>query len=274
MSRKPYPVRIARAALGIRAQSLRTLARKAWWARRWIAAIEALRLGPRLGRGRQYAISGQVTDLRFKGPHVMASVAGSRPQPYQVTLDFTAPPPDGLERLSARLKARPTLLARLLVDDLPLEVETLFAAEGCPLFPVAGSHPPYDVKMACNCPDWAKPCKHIAAVLFLLGEEVTRRPQTLLALRGLDPDYIFPPDDVSSPCEPSIPFVPSSSSAGSTVLLRRLGPIPFWRGLNRCEEALEKMVVRQRPVALAAACGDSIDLRGSSGYAGQNIRRG
>ena len=260
MSRRTYPPRIARAALGIRAQDLRTLVRKAWWARRWIAAIEALHLGARLGRGRQYAISGQVTDLRFEGPHVTASVTGSRPDPYIVTLDFTTPSQEGLDRLAAKFKANPVMLARLLTDDLPMEIESLFAEEECPLFPVAGTRPPYDVKMACSCPDWAKPCKHVAAVLFLLGEEVARRPQSLLALRGLDPDDIFPPEEEASSAMSPVLDAPSTTG-DPAALIRRLGPVPFWRGVNRCEESLVRMVTRQHPIAAAAANGESIDLR-------------
>ena len=265
MSRKVHPQRITRVALGIRAQDLRTLVRKAWWARRWIAAIEALRLGPRLGRGRQYAVSGQVTDLGFAGPHVSASITGSRPQPYEVTLDFTPLGPAAAARITAWMKARPKLLARLATGDLPMELEGAFAGEGCPLFPVAGVKPPYDVRMTCSCPDWAKPCKHIAAVLFLLGEEVTRRPLTLLALRGLDVDSLFPPDtarkkartlELSAPLD----MFTGVGDGGAVAFLKRLGPVPLWRGVSRCTETLEHMAMRQRPVAEAAAEGRSIDL--------------
>ena len=127
MSRKRYPLRVARTAHGIHAQDLRTLVRTAWWARRWIAALEAMRLGPRLGRGRQYAVGGQVTDLVLEGPHVEATVQGARPEPYRVALDFTAV---STPRVAAALKAEPMLLARLLTDDLPTEVEDLLRAEG------------------------------------------------------------------------------------------------------------------------------------------------
>ena len=264
MSGRRYPQRIAYEALGIRAQDLRTLVRRSWWARRWIAAIESLHLGARFGRGRQYAMAGQVTDLRFSGPHVTATVLGSRPQPYTVTLDFTTPPDDALERLAATLRARPVLLARLLTDDLPLEVETLFAEAGCPLFPVAGVRPPYDVRMACTCPDWARPCKHLAAVLFLLGEEVTRRPLTLLTLRGIDPDEIFPPSAAVSE-EPDFSLADTASvttdGGDPLALVKRLGPVPLWHGVNRCTESLARMLTRQHPVAVAAARGESVDLR-------------
>ena len=198
MSRKRYPLRVARGAHGIRAQDLRTLACKDWWARRWIAALEAMRLGPRFGRGRQYATAGQVTELVLDGPHVEATVVGSREDPYRLTLDFTAATGEAQKRIAAAIATEPMLLGRLLTDDIPTEIETFFRTEGLPLFPQAAplaghgvldappTKPVYDVKMHCSCPDWSRPCKHLVAVMLLLGEEVAQRPSTLLSLRGID----------------------------------------------------------------------------------------
>lgn len=287
MSRKRYPLRVARTAHGIRAQDLRTLVRTAWWARRWIGALEAMRLGPRLGRGRQYAVAGQVTDLVLEGPHVEASVTGSRPDPYKVSLDFTAVQGDAVAHA---LRAEPMLLARLLTDDLPTEVEALLRDEDVPLFPKSEplgrtpeGKPRYDVRMTCTCPDWARPCKHVVAVLLLLGEEIARRPSTLLALRGVDVEDLLPPDPSADRADPSAdradPFAAAQTSVGGTLpseillpparhgmddpapLLKRLGPVPFWRGHARCVEALGKIYGRVRPLALEAAEGKSIDLR-------------
>ena len=287
MSRKRYPLRVARTAHGIRAQDLRTLVRTAWWARRWIGALEAMRLGPRLGRGRQYAVAGQVTDLVLEGPHVEASVTGSRPDPYKVSLDFTAVQGDAVAHA---LRAEPMLLARLLTDDLPTEVEALLRDEDVPLFPKSEplgrtpeGKPRYDVRMTCTCPDWARPCKHVVAVLLLLGEEIARRPSTLLALRGVDVEDLLPPETSANRADPSAdrsdPFAAAQTSVGGThpseillpparhgmddpaPLLKRLGPVPFWRGHARCVEALGKIYGRVRPLALEAAEGKSIDLR-------------
>ena len=278
MSRKRYPLRVARGAYGIRAQDLRTLARKDWWARRWIASLEAMRLGPRFGRGRQYATDGQVTELVLDGPHVEATVVGSREYPYRLTLEFTAATGKAQERIAAAIAAEPMLLGRLLTDNLPTEIETFFHAEGLPLFPQAApvgtdpsGHPVYDVKMHCSCPDWARPCKHLVAVMLLLGEEVAQRPSTLLSLRGVDiedlrlkiedspvPDFqslIFNP-------QPSIPNPQSSILNLQSSILKRLGPIPFWRGTARCVDALARIYGRCQPIAVDAAVGKSIDLRG------------
>lgn len=287
MSRKRYPLRVARTAHGIRAQDLRTLVRTAWWARRWIGALETMRLGPRLGRGRQYAVAGQVTDLVLEGPHVEASVTGSRPDPYKVSLDFTAVQGDAVAHA---LRAEPMLLARLLTDDLPTEVEALLRDEDVPLFPKSEplgrtpeGKPRYDVRMTCTCPDWARPCKHVVAVLLLLGEEIARRPSTLLALRGVDVEDLLPPETSADRADPfadqADPFAAAQTSVGGTLpseillpparhgmddpapLLKRLGPVPFWRGHARCVEALGKIYGRVRPLALEAAEGKSIDLR-------------
>ena len=295
MSRKRYPLRVTRGAHGIRAQDLRTLARKDWWARRWIASLEAMRLGPRFGRGRQYATDGQVTELVLDGPHVEATVVGSREAPYRLTLDFTAATGEAQKRIASAIAAEPMLLGRLLTDDLPTEIETFFRAEGLPLFPQAApltgkaampaAHltgkaailaapvkPVYDVKMHCSCPDWSRPCKHLVAVMLLLGEEVAQRPSTLLSLRGVDIEDLRlmieessapPPPSSLSTLNSSLSPPPSSlfTLPSSLSTLRRLGPIPFWRGTARCVDALTRIYSRCQPIAADAANGKSIDLR-------------
>ena len=280
MSRKRYPLRVAHGARGIRAQDLRTLARTAWWARRWIAALEAMRLGPRFGRGRQYAVAGQVTELVLDGPHVEATVVGSREAPYRLTLDFTATAGAARDRIAGQIAAEPMTLARLLTDDMPIEIEPMFRAEGIHLFPQAEpigtsaeGRPVYDVKMHCSCPDWARPCKHLVAVLLLIGEEIARRPATLLSLRGIEVEDIVGLKDCgivenkNSITQSHNLTIPQShnltiSQSHNLSIIKRLGPIPFWRGSTRCVDSLLRLYGHTQPVAADAANGKSIDLRG------------
>ena len=195
MSKKHYPIRIPRFAAGIRAQESRTGSGRSWWAKRWAETLERMGLGGRLGRGKNYALSGQVTALRIAGPHVEASVVGTREAPYSVTLDFRLPDEAAHARLVGRLRAEPMLVARLLVDDLPLEIEDFFRDEGLTLFPGGKLGPGrYDMTTHCSCPDYANPCKHTSAVLLLLGEEVARRPATLLELRGIELEDLIDED--------------------------------------------------------------------------------
>lgn len=195
MSKKRYPVRIPRFAAGIRAQESRTGSGRSWWAREWTRRLEAMGLHGRLGRGKNYALSGQVMSMAIVGNRVEASVVGTRAEPYSVTVDFRMPSPEQHRRIVQAIRAEPMLVARLLADDLPTEVEMLFRKEGLEFFPGGKLAPgKYDMTTACSCPDYANPCKHTAAVLLILGEEIARRPATLLELRGIAMEELYDED--------------------------------------------------------------------------------
>ena len=182
MSKKKYAPRIPRAGNGFRAQDLRVVPRGAWWVKRWLQAIDGMRLGARAGRGKVDAEQGQITALCVNGTHVEASVLGARPDPYTVKIDF-APivSPDGYESSAAfceRLGAMS--IGRILAGEMPTLVDELFVVKGLSPYPTLGID-----QFWCSCPDWSKPCKHIAAVLYLLGDVLVREPTLLLRLRGV-----------------------------------------------------------------------------------------
>lgn len=186
MSRKRYPLRVPHFAAGIRAQETRAGIGRTWWGARWLHTLEAMQLGARLARGRVYATAGQITAMTMRGPHIEASVVGTRPEPYHVTIDFRTPEGKARERIIAAIRREPIFVARLLADDLPMQVEDIFRAEGFTLFSGGKLGPgKYDITSACSCPDYANPCKHSCAVLIIFGEEAARRPMTLLEARGI-----------------------------------------------------------------------------------------
>ncbi len=195
MSKKRYPIRVPRYAAGIRAQESRSGADRCWWAKRWRSVLEGMGLKGRLGRGRNYAMSGQVVRMEFEGNEIRAAVQGTREEPYEIGIVFRKPDDAAHDRIVAALRAEPMLVARLLADDLPLEVEALFKAEGYDFFPGGKLGPgKYDMTTRCSCPDYANPCKHSCAVLYVLGEEIARRPATLLELRGLQLEELYDED--------------------------------------------------------------------------------
>jgi hypothetical protein len=70
--------------------------------------------------------------------------------------------------------------ARLLAGEMPAEIEEVFAGCGTPLFPRGWR----DLEMSCSCPDWEVPCKHLAAVCYVLAERFDDDPFDVLAWRG------------------------------------------------------------------------------------------
>ena len=195
MSRgKHFPLRRPRSVNGIRSQATRAGTTRADWARKWFAALERMDLGGRFGRGRNYAMSGQVAELRIDGNRVTASVQGVRAEKYAVTADFRRVEGAARKRIVAALRREPMFIARLLAGEMPLEVEEIFRREGFPLYPGekmesarkrADAGRLYDTVLECSCPDYANPCKHVFAALIILGEEIARRPALLLELRGI-----------------------------------------------------------------------------------------
>jgi uncharacterized Zn finger protein len=167
---------------GIKARSRRGAIGERWWSRRFIGVLESYGAGMsgRLQRGKNYARRGQVIEFSLGAGRVDALVQGSRPRPYQVTI--TVPPltPAQWRAVEARLAAQALFRARLLAGEMPAEIEQVFADAGTPLFPASAR----DLTMDCNCPDWGVPCKHLAAVCYVLAESFDDDPFEMLAWRG------------------------------------------------------------------------------------------
>lgn len=176
-----------RPANGIKAQSQRGQFGKSWWASKWIDALERLVDPGRLTRGRSYARSGQVLNLDIKPGRVDSRVQGSRPSPYKVQIEITPLSDKDWDRVADAMAKQAIFAAKLLSGEMPSNIEEAFATAKVNLFPV--SHD--DLETECSCPDWSNPCKHIAAVYYLLGEQFDADPFLLFRLRGKSKDEII-----------------------------------------------------------------------------------
>ena len=177
---------------------------KTWWSRRWIAALESFGWSSRLQRGRSYARAGQVLDLKVTAEGVTARVQGSRPNPYVVTLSLAPVHGEVWERIARALSVDAGLIAQLLAGEVPEAIEEIFGACGAALLPRSAR----DIHTDCTCPDTANPCKHIAAVHYLLSERLDQDPFLVFLLRGKDREEV-----VASLRGPALPE-PSSGGDG------------------------------------------------------------
>lgn len=200
---------------------------------------------------------------------VTAEVQGSRRKPYKVVVTVKPLSDEEWAEVGERLASQALFAARLLAGEMPQDIETVFAEAGLSLFP----NPVSDLQTQCSCPDWSNPCKHIAAVYYLLGEEFDRDPFLIFKLRGMERaglvELIGPqagllvqarPESMAPlPTEPLPTSPPDFWHAGSlpdelfgevriptmpAALPRRLGNFPFWRGETPLQPALESIYQR------------------------------
>ena len=274
---KPSKPRAAKG--GIRAQSKQGKFGESWWAKRWVGVLEGFNIGTRLGRGRSYARNGQVLEIQVGKGVVRAKVQGSRPKPYDVTIQLKSIPSGDWNKLAGVLAKQAIFAAKLLAGEMPDEIEKAFEGAGLSLFPKQLR----DLQTHCSCPDSSNPCKHIAAVYYLIGEEFDRDPFLIFTLRGLDRDELTAllgrsgalakPEAVEAAPSPPEPL---SADLGSfwgkaasdddpigeveappvaAALPRRLGGFPFWRGREPFLQAIEPTYARATPKGLDTVLG-------------------
>ncbi|HJY84050.1 MAG TPA: SWIM zinc finger family protein [Candidatus Binatia bacterium] len=269
----PPPSRPRAAKGGIKAQSKRGTFGESWWAKRWIAVLESFHIGARLDRGRSYARRGQVLAISIDKGVVKAKVQGSQPKPYSVTITLKVLSTADWQKLAATLSQQAIYTAKLLAGEMPQDIEQAFRDAKLSLFPAKLQ----DLETECSCPDWSNPCKHIAAVYYLLGEEFDRNPFLIFKLRGMDRQELVTQleqggqkaqcrkknlqsaianqqAEITLPREPLVVEVAEFWGSGSlpddvfgevrvpptpAALLKRLGNFPFWRGEERFLSAIE-----------------------------------
>ena len=238
---------------GIRAGSKRGAFGSNWWARRWIQTLEEFSVGTRLARGRSYARRGQVMSVDIQPGGVTALVQGSRKRPYDVSIKVPTISPPDWERLQATMAEQPIIAASLLSGRMPDNIEETFDSLGVSMFPSRRD----DLKTSCSCPDSSNPCKHIAAVYLLLGEEFDRDPFLIFRMRGIEREELLGPEfrrsaqTLQAPALPPEALPPESADFWSSPLTaeqekdmiapaappeiaaalpQQLGRFPLWQG--------------------------------------------
>lgn len=153
-----------------------------WWGKQWLNALSEIDYGNRLPRGKSYANKGLVQNLIIDGSQISAMVQGSAPRPYKVDISVPKFTEEQQRKLLQVVTENPLFLSQLLNRELPPELEAASRQQGVPIFPRKWD----DLKGKCSCPDWAVPCKHMAAVLYVMANEIDNNPFTVFDLHQFD----------------------------------------------------------------------------------------
>jgi uncharacterized Zn finger protein len=154
---------------------------RTWWGQAWVEALEErAQLDPsRLPRGIAYARRGNVGEVVVAPGEVRATVEGRMREPYQVRVRVRPFDDDQWARVLDVIGSRVAHAAAMVGGNLPAEVAADVAEAGLTLLPGAG-----EIGPRCTCPDEADPCKHAAAVCYLVADALDADPFVAMLLRG------------------------------------------------------------------------------------------
>ena len=153
-----------------------------WWGKQWLNAFNYIDNSNRLPRGKTYARNGRAHDIVINGNTVTAKVDGSSPRPYRVSVSVTSFTGQEKDIIVDAVINNPLFLSQLLARELPPGVHEMLSRQRIDVFPRRWG----DMEAECSCPDYAMPCKHIAAVIYLIANEIDKNPFLIFELHGLD----------------------------------------------------------------------------------------
>ena len=197
-----------------------------WWGRLWIKGLEQLGddYENRLPRGKKYAEDGHVSHFGVKPGEIEARVHGRKT--YNVTLGLPALTPAQWEKALARIAQESRFVASLLAGEMPQGLDETFREAGASLYPRV----PKELQTHCDCPDWANPCKHVAAVCYVMAEALDRDPWLLFDLRGKSREEVLQALqaalDAADVAAPKKRGRPPKKRLTVADLLRRAGELP------------------------------------------------
>ncbi|MBE3093574.1 MAG: DEAD/DEAH box helicase family protein [Actinobacteria bacterium] len=161
---------------------------RTWWGNAWIEAMARIDHDTnRLPRGRSYANGGRVQEIQICNGIVEAKVKGRQRKPYQVTIYLQKFTPEQFAKIQSCIAEDPALASELALGKLPQEMLDRLAQGKIFLLPTTWQ----ELNANCSCPDWANPCKHLAAVYYLIANEVDKNPFILFHLRGVETNTLM-----------------------------------------------------------------------------------
>lgn len=195
--------------MGITLRSRRGAIGTNWQAVALREAMETILGVGRAGGGKADARAGKVQWLDVSPGTARGDVLGADGQLHQARIDLPVLAPSDREAMLAVARPRPELPARLAAGQYPQEIEGELARSEVSLLPRGASELSHD----CSCLDWPGPCRHVAALSYVLVEAVDEHPVHLLTLRGLTLDDLVEPQ--GGPTGGSAPSAGADSDPGA-----------------------------------------------------------
>ncbi len=236
---------------------------RTWWGKKYIEALEGFIDPGRLSRGRSYANENRIKQYAMEGNRISAQIRGNinpyfgvyKEPLYKTTIELKAIGEADWEEVIQQLGSQAAFVSRLLLNEVPDNIEEPFEALGLHLLPRSMK----DLKTQCTCPDYANPCKHVAGLDYFLAAKLDQDPFLLFELRGLprselSRQLLATPLGRALTQALNVAELPLQFSASyftrplQKAYSKQLPAEEFWRGLKRLPEQIDPAT----PPAVAA----------------------
>ncbi|MGK7908043.1 MAG: SWIM zinc finger family protein [Synechococcus sp.] len=245
---------------------------RTWWGERFLEAMQEFAEPGRLQRGRSYSGESRILKFDIRHGQITATVRGNRnpyfgvyKEPkYSVDVALTPIPAEDWPDIIRHLSSKAGSVAKLLLNEMPDGIEESFELLDYFLLPVGFD----DFQSSCSCPDWSRPCKHIAGVCYRLAQQLDRDPFLLFELRGLSredlhAELLKSPLGKALAAELSIEQDLKPQHVESLFVRpmlkgveRSLAPKEFWQGEKRLPQAVKSELPAAVPAILIKKQGD------------------
>ena len=167
---------------------------RTWWGQEFISALESFTDSGRLQRGRSYSGESRILSFAIIDGVVAATIRGNvnpyfgvyKEPKYNTQMMMTEIDVKDWAKIIQNMSSKASIVARLLLNEVPENIEDSFVAVGKRLLPYSRK----DFKTKCSCPDGANPCKHIAGLCYRFAGELDQNPWLLFELRGLSKEAL------------------------------------------------------------------------------------
>ncbi|MGL5058448.1 MAG: SWIM zinc finger family protein [Microcoleus sp.] len=229
---------------------------RTWWGQEFIQALESISDAGRLSRGRAYPNNGKIISFGIKDGIVVATVRGSinpyfgvyKEPRYKTSIEFRQISAAQWAAAIALIASKASLISRLLLNEIPNNIEDSFRTLGLNLLPRGEK----DFNAKCSCPDYGNPCKHIAGVYYQVAGELDRDPFLLFELRGLSREDLHKElaksplgQALSAELQLSQASLKSAESYYTRPAIVAAEPVEklhdFWHGAKRLPQSIEPL---------------------------------
>lgn len=153
-----------------------------WWGQEWLKSFNNIDASNRLPRGQRYARNDSIVENILSPGLINAKVKGSQRLPYKIQISLPLFTDKEKEIIIDIIVKNPYYLSQLLSSKLPSELNNDLLTKKVRLFPKNWN----DFVGKCSCPDYANPCKHLAAIIYQIANKIDLNPFTIFDIKGFD----------------------------------------------------------------------------------------